>query len=494
MGCNRKFIAFFCAVILTVCIILSACSSGAPKLDPNHPVSLIIWHYYNGPQKIAFDNAVREFNETIGYEKGIIVEAVSKNSVNQLAEEIIASIKGEFGSSDAPDIFACYGDSAYECYKMDKIIALDQYMSQKQLQEYVEPFIQEGKLNTDQLYVFPIAKSTESIFLNKTDFELFRKAVSRSPYNQIVSYDDLKTWEGIKRVGILYNRYTDDLTPDIPGDGRAFFGIDSIANFLIVGAAQLNGEIINVTDGKMQPGLNRDILRRMFDIYYGGTIEGAFTKLGSYASDDLKTGDTLAMLTATTGARYFPLEVTMADGSQHKVEPEVLPMPVMEGGSSVAISQGAGMAVLKATPEIEYASMVFLLWFTETDRNIAFSLESGYLPVKTQALSGEIIQSALSGMQVDQSTMGTVAALETGITQIQTYDLCFGSIFDGSIAYRKLLDASLIDMANEHRANIVEQIKAGADVDLLVRQAYSDHVFEQWVSALEAELEHAILS
>ena len=35
------------------------------KLDPNNPVSLTVWHYYNGAQQAAFDTLVSDFNATV---------------------------------------------------------------------------------------------------------------------------------------------------------------------------------------------------------------------------------------------------------------------------------------------------------------------------------------------------------------------------------------------------------------------------------------------
>ena len=491
-GGRVKILMLFLVIIAAV--LFTACSdTTVVKLDPEHPVTLIVWHYYNGPQKTAFDEAVREFNETEGYEKGIIVEAVSKNSVNQLAEEILASAESDFGSSELPNIFGCYGDSASEMLKMDKIVALDDYIKKENIEEYLDSFVTEGKLNTDHLYIFPIAKSTESIFLNKTDFDKFAAAVAGAPYNQTVTYDDLKTWEGIKRVGNLYNRYTDDLTGDVVGDGLGFFGIDSSANYLTCGAMQLGYDIAPVENGKLKTTeLNNEIMKRLFDIYYTGTVEGAFVKKSTYASDDIKTGNSIAMLASTTGARYFPSEVTLENGTQYPVELMVLPMPVMEGGEPYAISQGAGMSVIKATPEEEYASTLFLLWFTEENRNVNFSIESGYLPVKKTAINGDAIKTALDDLGNDASALGTVAALETGISQIKNYKLCYSNIFDGSIEHRKILQDSLIEFSNAARADAVEKIRAGSSLEEIVSKIYSDGIFDTWLTNLENSIKEAV--
>ena len=57
------------------------------KLDPNNPVSLTLWHYYNGAQQAAFDELVEEFNATTGKEMGIYVEGYSQGSVSDLEKD-----------------------------------------------------------------------------------------------------------------------------------------------------------------------------------------------------------------------------------------------------------------------------------------------------------------------------------------------------------------------------------------------------------------------
>ena len=64
---------------------------------------------------------------------------------------------------------------------------------------------------------------------------------------------------------------------------------------------------------------------------------------------------------------------------------EVLEAPEFEGGEDYAVQQGAGMAVTKTDEKQMYASVQFLKWFTEDERNIQFSVASGYLPVTKTA-------------------------------------------------------------------------------------------------------------
>ena len=112
----KKIIQKIClaTTVLTVTsVALTGCSNKTP-LDPNDPVSLTIWHYYNGSQQVAFDALTEEFNETIGREKGIYVQGYSQGSVSDLETAIRNSISGKVGAEAMPDIFSSYVDTAYE--------------------------------------------------------------------------------------------------------------------------------------------------------------------------------------------------------------------------------------------------------------------------------------------------------------------------------------------------------------------------------------------
>ena len=202
-------------------------------LNKDDPTTITIWHYYNGVQLMSFDEAVEEFNNTVGLEKGIIVEAYSKNSVSELADSVVASVKKDSGADVPPDIFATYAETAYVVDQLDGLADMSKYFTEDELNEYIDEYIAEGEFSGDgSLKIFPMAKSTEVMMLNYTDWEKFAGETG-------VTTDDLKTWEGLVDVSEKYYNYTDDLTPDIPNDGKAFFGRDSIANYMSIGAKQL---------------------------------------------------------------------------------------------------------------------------------------------------------------------------------------------------------------------------------------------------------------
>ena len=264
----KKRSRFICILLTGVLMLMSF--SGCSKqddyedlLDEKSPVTITIWHYYNGVQQTQFDEMVSEFNSTVGLEKGIIVEAISKNSINELADSVKASAAKEPGAEDMPDIFASYAETAYIIDEMGYVADLKKYFSEKELNAYIDEYIEEGSFDKGEtLRIFPTAKSTEVMMLNQTDWQKFADAIG-------VSYDDMTTWEGLAEVAEQYYNYTDSLTPDVENDGKAFFGRDSIANYMNIGAKQLGAAFSAPdADGTIKTNIDKTVIRHKLSTFH----------------------------------------------------------------------------------------------------------------------------------------------------------------------------------------------------------------------------------
>ena len=95
--------------------------------------------------KEKFDEIVSEFNETVGMEKGIVVDAQSQGDVDQLATSVQNSVNQAIGSSPMPDLFAAYPDTALTVHKIKGLVNLEQYFTQEELNEYRKEFLEEGE-------------------------------------------------------------------------------------------------------------------------------------------------------------------------------------------------------------------------------------------------------------------------------------------------------------------------------------------------------------
>lgn len=481
---NRR--AVRCAALITAAVTSASVFAGCSESSASdgEPVSIEIWHYYNGSLQNSFDKMIENFNSTVGAENGITVSAHSQGSIADLETAVLNSAQKQVGSDELPNIFASYADTAHDIEKLGILADLEQYFTPDEQAEYIDSYIEEGRIGSNgELYIFPIAKCTETFMLNKTEWDAFAEATG-------ASVDDMLTIEGITDTSRRYYEWTDSLTPDIAGDGKALYGRDALANMFIIGSKQLGHEIFRVENGSVTVDLDESAMRKIWDNYYVPYISGYFRADGKYRSDDVKVGNIISLIGSTSSAVYFPDEVTDGSGA-HAIEAEILPFPVFEGGQTVSVQQGAGMVVTKSTPEEEAAAVLFLKWFTEPENNIAFSAESGYLPVKKQANDYDYYKETAEKLGIE--VVGTNdAVIKEAFDRISQSELYTSKAFDGCQEARKILEYSLSDKAAADRAAVKERMELDMPLEEAVAMYNTDENFTEWYAQLKADIDAAV--
>ena len=468
--------------ILVLCL-LGGCAnqSGKVKLDKENPVTINVWHYYNGSIMNAFDAQVKAFNETVGAEMGIIVEGHAYGGVSDLDEAVLNAAKETVGSNAMPNILAAYADTASQLDGMGKLANLDAYLTAEDQALYLPSYIDDGKIGSNgELLIFPIAKSTEIFMLNDTDWKPFAEANN-------LSYDDLNTREGIAKVAALYYDWTDQKTPDITNDGKAFYGRDSLANLFIIASKEAGVDLFKVEGGKATVQLDKAVMKQIWDHYYISYISGHFASIGRFRSDDAKVGDLLSYVGSTASAGYFPKEVIDSDTQPRAIECKVLLAPNYSNGAKIMVQQGAGMVVTKATPQAEYAAVEFLKWFTQDDINIMFSALSGYMPVKKAAIDMEVMQPVLIKNNIEMSVV-TSDTLKTVFEQIKDSTLYTTKPFQSGSEARSALEQGFLTRCNAGREAVISMLAGGATLPDAIAQHGSDEQFEQWYNDFSAAL------
>ncbi len=460
--------------------LLGGCSDNSVKLDPANPTVVSVWHYYNGAQKEAFDALMDEFNSTVGTEVGIIVQGTSYSDVAELENAVSAA--AEEGTDKLPTIFSAYSDMAYAVEEKGLLAELDGYFTEEELSEYVDGFISEGRFSKNgKLMIFPVAKSTEVFILNKTDWDKFAEATG-------ADLAELETKEGLVRISEQYYKWTDILTPDIPDDGKAFYGRDAMGNLFTAGLMQLGTEIFAADGGNVTVNADKDALQKIWDCYYVPYINGWFSSYGRFRSDDVKIGQICALTGSSASATYFPKQV-MTDEASYPIEALTLPVPEFEGGRHYAVQQGAGMAVTKGTPSSEYAAVEFLKWFTESERNLKFACLSGYMPVKKEANEDALLMKAVNDM--DAADTVPVETLKVCFDIAAKNEMYTYKAFSGAGAARSVLNYSLSDKAAADCEKVNQMVAAGMSRAEAAASLDTDENFDEWYNAFCAALNEA---
>ena len=466
----KSLLCGLCAAALA--LGCTGCGGSAGPEVPAKVTDIMVWTYYNGDQLESFTSLVNQFNETVGAQKGIKVSTESQGSVNDLETSVMDSAEGKVGAAAMPNIFSAYADTAYALDQMGMVVDLAPCLTEEEKAQFVEGYLSEGGFGEDDsIKIFPVAKSTELLFLNDTDWQAFADAAG-------VRYEDLATMEGLTAAAEKYYNWTDAQTA-APDDGKALFGRDAMANYMLVGAQQLGDTIFAVKDGRMTVNFERDVARRLWDNYYVPFVRGWFAATGRFRSDDIKTGNVLAYVGSSSSATYFPSRVMLSDTESHSIALKVLPAPHFADGEKFAVQQGAGMAVAKTTDAEEAASVVFLKWLTQPENNIAFAVGSGYLPVTHAANEMDAIRS--SGLIL---TGNMENILTQAVDTVNSSEMYTPRAFEGGTKARDTLTYSMSDLAEADRATVVARIAAGESAADAEAEFMTDEYFEAWYQSL----------
>lgn len=360
----------FVGILMLIAILFSGC--GGAGSEGEQPETITIWHVYGAQTDSPLNDLIDEFNETEGKEKGIRVDVTMVSNNNNIYKDILAAANDEPGAPELPDIFVSYPKTVLAMPDENILVDYRDYFSEEELEAFVPAFLEDGMVN-DRLAVLPVAKSTELLFVNKTAFDRFAEATG-------ASLDDLKTWEGLYETACQYAEWTDGLTPEIPNDEKAFFVHDFHFNYFQVGVESLGEAFFN--ENRIAFGAGFD---RAWNSYAKAGLSGGLWLQGGYATEPLRTGESIVSVASSASVLYFSNEVIYADNTSEEIELIVLPCPVFEGGEKLVMQRGAGMCTVKSTPEKEQAAITFLKWLTEPEVNTRFAVSTGYMPTLTES-------------------------------------------------------------------------------------------------------------
>ena len=368
------------SIMLILCLVLICGCNKSDKPSPSSPVTLTMWHNYGGDMQKSMDELIDEFNTTVGLKKGIVIDVTAISSSSELNTSLDMILNNDPGAPKMPDICTAYPKVAVKFQENGKLANLDNYFTKEELDKYIPDFLNEGRFNDGGLYVFPMAKSTEVLYLNKTLFDRFAKETG-------ASYDKLSTFEGIAELSSMYYEWTDNKTPNIKNDGKYFFTADSWFNVAQVGLAQKGKSLFDTNNNLI---LDTTDYKNIENTFLNHAKNGGIAIYDGYSSDLSKTGDLVCSTGSSAGILFYGDTITHENNVVEQVEYNILPYPVWENGNKIAIQRGSGLIVSKTEAKKEYAAAEFLKWLTAPKQNMRFISSTGYLPVTKQAFTEDM--------------------------------------------------------------------------------------------------------
>lgn len=463
---NRIGRTIVLAVIAGVLLAVSGCGSRqSERPDPAAPTVITFWHAYNAVAKARLDELVQEFNETAGMEEGILVDARGYGSSLELEEALYASANHIMGSDALPDLFTSYPDNAYRLDQIVPLVNFDDYLAAEGLSGYREEFLAEGIFDESGAHkMIPVAKSTELLLLNKTDWEAFSRETG-------VSEEMLETWEGLSAAAERYYEWS---------GGNPFLGMNSYNDFAVLTAAQQGQEIFaGGEDGGFQ--YTRETARKVWEAYYVPHIKGWY-KSSVYNQDGIKSGKLMAYIGSSAGAGFFPSEVIEDENSFYEIECSALPYPSFQTGSGFMTQRGANIAAFAADQVREYAAVRFISWFTEPEQNIRFAVSTGYLPVQNEALNS--VGALVGHVEEENNEDAVMKSLQISIEAMNEKKFYVRKPFPNSYERNKVFNTSLEDWTTAALAEMGRRETDGEKRELLENEFLNEDYFNNWYNTL----------
>lgn len=334
-------------------------------LDSANPVTLTMWHVYGEQADSPMNLLIKEFNDTVGEEKGVVVNVTNVSSSSKINNQLYASVEGKAGALDMPDIFSCHTTTAVTIGP-DKLVDFNKYFTADEMTKYVPAFVEDGTMD-GRLAVFPVSKSTYALFINGSQFEKFSGDTG-------VTYDSLSTWEGFFDVAEKFYEWS---------GGKTFCAFDYLVRHMELDVLGLGGEVNYTENGWYD--MNDENIRNSFLKFAEPISKGYIGVSDLYANTQVMTGEVIAGIGSTAAITYYNDTVTYPDNTTEPTNLKVLPLPKTGGAVEYMPQTGVGIAAYYTTDQKAEAASVFLRWFTEGQRNLDFVVETGYMPVNNDA-------------------------------------------------------------------------------------------------------------
>lgn len=355
------------------------------------PVEITFWHAMNGAQEEALTSLTEEF---MAANTNVTVTLQNQSSYKDLQQKLTAT---SASPKDLPTMTQAYADWMFVPVQDGLVLNLTDYINHETIGfdnfDDILPGLKEAVTIDENIYGIPFNKSTEVIWYNK---DLFTELNLEVP----------TTLEELKEVSkTIYE------AKGIPGAG-----FDSLNNYYTTSLKNAGVTF----DPEVDPTSEASVGAANY--YLEGIKEGYFRIAGTdkYLSGPFGS-EAVGMYIGSTAGETF-----VKEGSAGKFEPAVAPYP-----AEYAIQQGTDLYVFdSASAEQKTAAFEYLKFLTTTEAQIEWAIATGYMPIRTSAVSSDeyknsgsllapVLEEATKDLYVNPSYVGTDAAYRESATVLE---------------------------------------------------------------------------
>jgi multiple sugar transport system substrate-binding protein len=193
-------------------------------------------------------------------------------------------------------------------------------------------------------------------------------------------------------------------------------------------------------------------------------IYGGICLEDGYATARWKTVEIITNTGSTADILYQPDVMIYADNSTEEITSVTLPYPVFDAENPIAVHRGGGLFALKNEDERKnYAAYIFAKWLTESENNLTFASQAGYLPVTTEAF--ELLFNGIDTME------GTYRSLYEAVdTMMSDYTLHALPLYEGASEKQLAFEKNVKTVLKSAHNHFLKRVSAGEDADAVLRE------------------------
>lgn len=359
----------FAAIGTLLALVLAACgaqptSQATPA--PEEAVTITFWHGQSGVLGDRLKTLIAQFNSS----HKIQVDASFQGSYSSgdLQRKLLAAVQ----ASATPDLAQLPGlpdvaqfNKAKALTPVQQFIDSPDGLTQSQLSDFPSAFLDDNRLEVNGkkvLVSWPMSKSLSVMYYNP---DILKQAGIAGPP---------KTWEEFRQDLVAVKQKTKATPLEWTPDLYYFWAPYLRGNGDDILTSKLDKAAFNTDSG---------VAALQYQVDLVNSDKTALVSKGFDWQNDFAKGNVAFTVSTSVSLPY--IEQAMPAGAKFQVGVASLPAGKQKAGNTLF---GNDLVIFSKAPQNhQRAAWIFMKWLTETDQTVAWSLASGYMPLRSSALN-----------------------------------------------------------------------------------------------------------
>ena len=308
--------------------------------------NLVFWHAMNGAQEESLKKLTEEFTKQ---NPNVTVDLQNQTGYQELQQKLTAT---SASPDNLPTLTQAYPDWMYNLIQDGLVHDLSEYTSSLEDYEDILEGFRNGTKIDDKTYSMPFNKSTEVLWYNEDMFNELGLEVPTTPEELLEVSKTIHEKKGI-----------------------AALGFDSLSNYYTTFLKNKGVTYDQEFDPTSQE--SKDVI----NYYLDGVKEGYFRISGTdrFMSGPFGNEQVAMYIGSNAGESY------VVEGVGDKFTPKAAKSPF-----SPSIQQGTDIFMFNTEDEnVKKAAYAYLTFLTNTENQITWAIDTGYIPVRATAVQSD---------------------------------------------------------------------------------------------------------